>query len=153
MLRATLKSMAAHKRRLLSTATAVVLGVAFLSGTLVLGDTMRSGFADVFEEANAGTDAVVRNASEVGEGEVTERGLLPESTLETVRAVEGVAVAEPTVQGVGQVVVAGLMARVEGPCHFRSGDRRRPNLAHAPKGLVHPLGRLVAAEPFVDRRR
>jgi putative ABC transport system permease protein len=104
MLRATLKSIAAHKRRLLSTATAVILGVAFLSGTLVLGDTMRAGFADVFAEANAGTDAVVRSATEVGEAEVTQRGLLPESTVETVRAVDGVAVAEPVIEGVGQVV-------------------------------------------------
>ena len=40
MWRTTLKCIGAHKRRLLGTCSAVVLGVAFLSGTLVLGDTM-----------------------------------------------------------------------------------------------------------------
>ena len=36
MWRITLTSIAAHKRRLLATGSAVVLGVAFLAGTLVL---------------------------------------------------------------------------------------------------------------------
>ena len=45
MWRTTLKSLGAHKRRLLGTCAAVLLGVAFLSGTLVLGDTMTNGFA------------------------------------------------------------------------------------------------------------
>ena len=106
MFRATLKSIAAHKRRVLSTAMAVLLGVAFLSGTMVLGDTMRGGFADTFAEANAGTDALVRSATEVGEGEFSERGLLPQSTLDQVRAVPGVATAEPLVDATGQIVGA-----------------------------------------------
>ncbi len=106
MFRATLKSIAAHKRRVLSTAMAVLLGVAFLSGTLVLGDTMRGGFADTFAEANAGTDALVRSATEVGDGEFSERGLLPQSTLDQVRAVPGVAAAEPLVDATGQIVGA-----------------------------------------------
>ena len=60
MWKTTLRSIGAHKRRLLATCSAVVLGVAFLSGTLVLGDTMQTGFGDMFSEANAGTDAVDR---------------------------------------------------------------------------------------------
>ena len=39
----------ARKRRLLGTTTAVVLGVAFLAATLVIGDTMRAGFSGAFE--------------------------------------------------------------------------------------------------------
>ena len=58
MWKTTLKSLGAHKRRLLSTCTAVLLGVAFLSGTLVLGDTMQRGFDTIFADANAGTDTV-----------------------------------------------------------------------------------------------
>src|ERR687892_212965 len=69
MWKTTLKSIGAHKRRLLATGSAVVLGVAFLSGTLVLGDTMETGFGDMFAEANAGTDAVVRSSTEVGSGD------------------------------------------------------------------------------------
>ena len=58
MFRLTIKEIAAKKMRLLSTAMAVFLGVAFLSGTLALGDTLRANFADLFTQANAGTDAV-----------------------------------------------------------------------------------------------
>ena len=60
MWRTTLKSVSAHKRRLLATCLAVMFGVAFLSATLVVGDTMTAGFSDIFAESNAGTDAVVR---------------------------------------------------------------------------------------------
>jgi putative ABC transport system permease protein len=106
MFRTTLKNLGAHKRRLLSTCTAVLLGVAFLSGTLVIGDTMRSGFADIFAEANAGTDAYVRSDVETGDGEWAQRGLLAGGTVDAVRAVDGVAVAEPVVEATGQIVGA-----------------------------------------------
>ena len=48
----TLKGIAGHKRRFVSTCVAVVLGVAFLTGTLVLGDTIRGGFDRMFATAN-----------------------------------------------------------------------------------------------------
>ncbi|HEX8803228.1 MAG TPA: FtsX-like permease family protein, partial [Acidimicrobiales bacterium] len=106
MLRTTFKGISAHKRRLLSTSSAVLLGVAFLCGTLILGDTLRAGFADLFTEANAGTDAVVRSSTEVGDDEVSERGLLDASVVDTVRGVDGVATAEPLIEGTGQIVGA-----------------------------------------------
>ena len=40
MFRLTIKELAAKKLRLLATAVAVILGVAFLAGTLVLTDTV-----------------------------------------------------------------------------------------------------------------
>ncbi len=104
MFRTTLKSIGAHKRRLLATCSAVLLGVAFLSGTLVLGDTMRSGFGDMFTEANAGTDAVVRSATEVGEDDFTERGLIDARVVDDLARVEGVAAVVPWIEGTGQIV-------------------------------------------------
>jgi putative ABC transport system permease protein len=104
MWRTTIKSIGAHKRRLLATSSAVVLGVAFLSGTLVLGDTMETGFGDMFGEANAGTDAIVRSSTEVGDDDVSERGLLDASVVEDVAAVDGVATAVPEIYGIGQIV-------------------------------------------------
>ena len=106
MWRTTLKSLGAHKRRLLGTCTAVLLGVAFLSGTLVLGDTMTEGFGDMFTEANAGTDAVVRSATEVGEADFSERGLVDRSLVDEVAAVDGVAAAEPRIEGSARIVGA-----------------------------------------------
>ena len=40
MFRTTLRSLWSHKRRLISTCVAVILGVAFMSGTLVLNSTI-----------------------------------------------------------------------------------------------------------------
>jgi putative ABC transport system permease protein len=101
------KGLLAHKRRLVGTFLAVFLGVAFLAGTLVLGDTLRGNFDDLFTEANAGTDVVVRHASSLstdpGEPD-SQRGLLDASLVDGVRGVEGVAAAEGSVEGFGQLV-------------------------------------------------
>ena len=63
MLRLTVRNLRAHKRRLASTFVAIVLGVSFLGGTLVLGDTMKKTFDDLFADSNAGTDVVVRSSA------------------------------------------------------------------------------------------
>src|SRR5262245_39180410 len=103
MFRAILSGLWARKRRLLGTATAVVLGVAFLTATLVLGDTMRSGFRNAFTEANAGTDVVVRSADEIG-GENSVRGLIDAGLVDTVAGAEGVARAVPSIEGVATLL-------------------------------------------------
>jgi putative ABC transport system permease protein len=107
MLNLSLKGLWAHKRRLIGTFLAVFLGVAFLSGTLVLGDTLRGNFDNLFTEANAGTDVVVRHTSNLtndpGEPD-TQHGLIDASLVDSVRGVKGVAAAEPSVEGFGQLV-------------------------------------------------
>ena len=50
MLRITLRSFWEHKRRLISTIVAIVLGVAFMAGTFVLADTLDQVFDDLFAE-------------------------------------------------------------------------------------------------------
>jgi putative ABC transport system permease protein len=42
--RLSVSSLRTHKRRFAGTFLAVFLGVAFLAGTLVMGDTLRAGF-------------------------------------------------------------------------------------------------------------
>ena len=79
MLSITLKSTWAHKRRLTGTVLAVVVGIAFLSGTLVLGDAMRAGFEDLFTDVYAGTDAVVRGEDTIGSDAVAQQALLDRS--------------------------------------------------------------------------
>jgi putative ABC transport system permease protein len=106
MWRTTLRSIDAHKRRLLATCSAVLLGVAFLSGTLVLGDTMTNGFSDMFGEANAGTDALVRSNVEVGEADFAERGLVDRSLVDDIAAVDGVAAVAPRIEGIARIVGA-----------------------------------------------
>src|SRR4051794_9344403 len=60
MFRATIKSLAARKLRLLTTSVAVLLGVAFMAGTLVLTDTIGKTFDNFFANGNAGASAYVR---------------------------------------------------------------------------------------------
>jgi putative ABC transport system permease protein len=106
MLTLTLKEMRGHGRRLVGTAVAVFLGVAFLAGTLVLGDTLRNNFDNLFADVNAGTDVVVRGATDLGIEADEPRGLIDRSLVDEVAAVDGVAAAEPQIEGLGQLLGA-----------------------------------------------
>jgi putative ABC transport system permease protein len=57
--RFALKSLGGRKVRTALTALAIVLGVAMISGTYVLTDTIDKAFSSIFDESYAGTDAVV----------------------------------------------------------------------------------------------
>lgn len=102
MWRATLRGILAGKVRLALTALAIVLGVGFVTGTYVLGDTLNKTFDNLFANAFAGTDVVVQGAADISD---TNRPPVPEGLLGRVRAVEGVAAAEGEVAG-----TAGLIA-------------------------------------------
>ncbi|QGG96361.1 ABC transporter permease [Actinomarinicola tropica] len=60
MLRTTLRSLWEHKRRLISTTVAVFLGVSFMAGTFVLGDTLDESVESLVGEVTVGLDAQVR---------------------------------------------------------------------------------------------
>jgi putative ABC transport system permease protein len=103
--RLLLKNLLAHKRRLASTSLAVVFGVAFLSGNLVLTDTMKHTFSDLFADVNRGTDAYVRNATRIETEFGNEaRGRIDAALVEKVRGVDGAKAAEGQVLGYGQLV-------------------------------------------------
>src|SRR5215207_4715188 len=107
MNRVTLKGLLAHKLRLTLTALSVVLGVAFVSGTLVLTDTMRHTFDELFSDVLANVDVTVRAKSGFDQADTsadTARETLPESLVDTVNAVPGVKVAEGAVGGYAQIV-------------------------------------------------
>ena len=59
MMRVALRGLAGRKLRSLITAIAIVIGVAMVSGTYVLTDTIDRAFDTIFTESYAGTDAVV----------------------------------------------------------------------------------------------
>jgi putative ABC transport system permease protein len=100
----TLKELAAHKMRLLTTAFAVLLGVAFMAGTLVFTDTVAATFDSALAEANKGVDAYVRapSAIDVGYGEPGPR--LDASLAQTVAAVDGVDQVALRINGYAQLV-------------------------------------------------
>ena len=102
MLKATLKSVLAHKLRLALTALAVVLGVAFMAGTFVLTDTIQHTFDALFHQTSAGKDAVVRGVAPYGSSNGFGEGnrpLTPASLLATVRSTPGVAAADGSAGG------------------------------------------------------
>ncbi|MDV9177977.1 ABC transporter permease [Streptomyces sp. W16] len=107
-LRLSMSSLRAHKRRFAGTFLAVFLGVAFLAGTLVMGDTLRASFDTMFGDATSGTDAVVRSADAIttpGESQGV-RQPVSTSLAKTITHVPGVAAAAPSIQGAGQLVGA-----------------------------------------------
>jgi putative ABC transport system permease protein len=105
MFRTTVKTLVARKLRLFTTSFAVLLGVAFMAGTLVLTDTIGKTFDKLFADANAGTDAYVR--AEVAfdsEWFGDQRPRLDASLVDTINAVPGVAVAEGHIEAYAQLV-------------------------------------------------
>ena len=119
MFRISLKNLWGHKRRLVGTGLAVVLGVAFLSGTLVLGDTMAGTFDDLITETTSGTDAVVRNRSTAisrGGGIIEQSGFVDTALVDEIEQVEGVETATASVEGYGAILDQdGEAAGVAGP--------------------------------------
>ncbi|MCU1344558.1 MAG: transporter substrate-binding protein [Acidimicrobiia bacterium] len=99
-----LTSMWKRKRRLVGAGIAVVIGVAFLAATLVLGDAMKKGINSVFVEAYSGTDVSVRSAMKVGSTGTGQRGTLDAALVERMATVPGVATAQLNIDGVAQVV-------------------------------------------------
>ncbi|MGH2677371.1 MAG: ABC transporter permease, partial [Actinomycetota bacterium] len=112
MWRATLKSLLARKLRLALTALAVVLGVGFVVGTLVLTDTLSKAFDEAFAGTTEGTDLVVRGVSAFepgiggapGSEAFEEQQPVPEELVEQVADVPGVATAVGEVTGYAQLV-------------------------------------------------
>lgn len=93
--RVTLEQLKAKKLRLFLTSLAVVLGVAFMAGTLVLTDTLGSVFDNVFATATTGVDAVVRSrlpfqaqGHDANNNET--RPPVPDSILPAIQATPGV---------------------------------------------------------------
>jgi putative ABC transport system permease protein len=121
MSKITFASLRAHKRRLIGMFLSIVLGVAFLSGTLVLGDTLQKNFDNLFGEANAGTDVVVRRASQIDSDFETANRVMDASIAKTVAAVPGVADAQPYIEGFG-----GILDRT---ASSSAGTARRPSRA------------------------
>ncbi len=81
-----------HKTRTGFLALCVVIGVSFVAGTFVLTDTMTNVFTQIFDQAYAGVAVSVRSQSDLGVDAA--RPPMPDTVLDTVRAVPGVRVAE-----------------------------------------------------------
>src|SRR3954452_5141881 len=104
MFRLTIKELLGKKLRLLSTAMAVLLGVAFLAGTIILTDTATKSFDNVLANANAGTAAYIRGVSPLSLSFGDQRPRIDADLLGTLRQVDGVNQAAVKVNGYAQIV-------------------------------------------------
>ncbi len=99
MIKVALRGLAGRKLRAVLTAIAIVLGVAMISGTYILTDTIDRAFKTLFTESYAGTDAVVTGKGlDISiDGEAPPNPPVDASLLETVRGVDEVALASGSV--------------------------------------------------------
>ena len=106
MTKFALKGLLGRKLRTALTAFAIVLGVAMVSGTFVLTDSIDKAFDSIFTESRAGSTAVItgKSAFDVSDGSGVSDPLLDESLLAKVREVPSVGAAEGSVDGEAQLI-------------------------------------------------
>lgn len=105
MRRLTWRNLVARKLRLVMSAFAIVLGIAFLSGSLVFTDTLDQTFSSIANDTVS--DVTVRPEQPATPGlvmNVTTEGV-PGSLVKKLAKVDGVARADGTVQGIGLFVI------------------------------------------------
>jgi putative ABC transport system permease protein len=105
MFRVALKAALFNKRRLVGTGLSIVIGIAFLAGTFVFTDTIKRTFDTLFADVYKTTDAFVRSSSELDIGfgqKLYDR--IPESTVNDIKSVDGVADAVPDVTGFARLI-------------------------------------------------
>ncbi|GGY99915.1 ABC transporter permease [Streptomyces nitrosporeus] len=96
MFRTAVRNVLAHKARLLMTVLAVMLGVAFVSGTLVFTDTLGNAFHNQARKSYDDVAVAVTTWAERGDEETA---AVDEATLEKIRDLDGVAEATGRVSG------------------------------------------------------
>ena len=150
MWKVTLEGLVAHKLRFVLTGIAVILGVAFISGTFVFTATIQQTFDDLFGDIYKGTDAVVRRQEAFRRSGLRRRGRgdrSPPSLVPTRRGAEACAAADGADPGLRAA------RRQEG-----QGDRQsRAGRAHArlrlePDRKLNQF-HLVPGAAHRDRRR
>ncbi|MBA2742541.1 MAG: ABC transporter permease, partial [Actinobacteria bacterium] len=99
MTRVALRGLFGRKLRTALTALAIVLGVAMISGTYVLTDSIDQAFDRIFTDIREGSNAVIsgRSAFDLSEGSGVTEPTFDESLLAEVQGLPAVAAAEGSV--------------------------------------------------------
>jgi putative ABC transport system permease protein len=135
VIRVALRGLGGRKLRATLTALAIILGVAMMSGTYVLTDTIDSAFSKIFDDSYAGTDVVVS-----GEGaDISFQGVQSDAPPIDEALVEEVA-ALPSVEAASGGVYDELNTKIIG------SDGEAINTQGAPS-----LGFGIETGPEVDR--
>ncbi|MEU5424404.1 FtsX-like permease family protein [Streptomyces olivoreticuli] len=104
MFRTALRNVLAHKARLLMTVLAVLLGVAFVSGTLVFTNTISDAYQKSSEKGFTGVDvAVTPHKEDRDKGNPGAAPKLTQATLDKIAKVPGAAAVTGSVNGFAAV--------------------------------------------------
>ena len=105
MFRLAMRSVVARWPRLALTALAIVASTSFLSGTFVFRDTIERTFDGLFADVYSRVDGYVQSSNSVENlFGLERRDKLPDTVLEQVRAIPGVAEAQAEIQGDAVVI-------------------------------------------------
>ncbi|MFG2882479.1 ABC transporter permease [Streptomyces sp. NPDC048297] len=141
MFRTALRNVLAHKARLLMTVLAVMLGVAFVSGTLVFTNTLSDAYQNSSAKGFDQVDVAVQPRFQESEGDrVGRRPELTQALLDKAAKVPGAASATGVVTGFtaiadkdGKLIGGGWQS--QGGNYWGSEDARYPIVSgHAPSG-------------------
>ncbi|MGW1913977.1 ABC transporter permease [Streptomyces sp. NPDC002076] len=107
VMKTSLRNFFAHKGRMALSAIAVLLSVAFVSGTLVFTDTMNTTFDKLFQATASDVTVSAKGSSDTGEttSRTGKPPVMPASVVGAVRGVQGVRKAEGTVFSTSVTVV------------------------------------------------
>jgi putative ABC transport system permease protein len=99
MLKVALKGLAGRPVRALLTGIAIILGVAMISGTYVLTDTINSGFDTIFSQSYKNADVVItgKAAFDTANGTTVEAPPMPEQLLTKIQQLPDVSLAAGSV--------------------------------------------------------
>ena len=131
MIRVALRGMARRKLRTALTAIAIVLGVALITGTYVLTDSIKGAFGGIFTSVYRGTDATVtgKSAFDLSGSGTTTAPPFDESLLPVIRNLPDVSDAVGGVGGNAHLVLDGKVVHFGGAPNLGfSVDPTRPEL-------------------------
>jgi putative ABC transport system permease protein len=106
--RTTWRNLLAHKLRLAMSGLAIVLGVAFVVGTLIFTDTLSKTFNDLFRTTSADVNVTRATAFDqglAGTGAGGTAAFLPDALVDEIAAVDGVRAVEGNVQAEGVYIL------------------------------------------------
>src|SRR5918995_6875606 len=105
MIGVALKGLLGRKLRSTLTGFAIVLGVAMISGSFVLTDTLGKSFDGIYSESYKATDAVISSEEATDTGENTPAApAFPADVLSRVESLPGVRVTHPSIEDQARLV-------------------------------------------------
>ncbi len=140
MFKLSIRNLLSHKIRFIMTSFAVVLGVSFVVGSIVVTDTLRQSFDTLFDEITQGVDLEIRSVDPLSDEPGNIGPPLPVEIAEQASAIDGVEVAEGQVGGIAQPI---------GPDGEPVTTSGAPNLAFSwgPTDELYPVTLELGAKP------